>query len=797
MIVHSLRLGARKIVRYPGISVVTFVTLAAGIAVSATMFAVVYATLIRPFPFADQERLVLVWAKQGDVDKLEVTFDEVEQIRREAKSIESIALYSAANFSIVAKRQGEPMQLTANVVSADFFRTLGIQPFMGRALNAAEHRPGGSVAALVSYDAWRNRFGGDRKILSETLSSPDGPIPIVGVLPRHFDLPAGAEVLFPAELNAGDADSRANRVFTGIAKLRPNATKQQFESELAVVAEHMHKANPAEREKAALFAYPLVDEILGPTKTALRIVFVMGLLVLLIAMFNAASVALAQGISRTAELGVRRSVGGTRASTMARFFFEALVLTSAAAAASILIARLLLAALLRIAPPTTPRLAEVAIGWQAVVFAAVAAVAAALIAAAAQTFRASDAEVMTALRASAKSTSQRGARRLLETLAAAQTAVAIVTLVVAALLTQSFRKYAAIDVGFSTERIITVHLPRGYSMAEDPEKARAFFRTLLERLRHASGVEAAGSVLMRPLELEQGWDFAFTIEGQGVGEQEKNPLANLLSITPGYFDAMRIERLAGRDVTYDDKTGATPVVILGESFARRYFGSAQNAIGKVDSPKPWMTVAGVVRDVRSRSLTTEKLDVYVPYTQTMWSPNYVAVRTRQDPETLLPTIRTLVAELDRETPVSSVRTSAQLVDAKLAQPRLSASIVVVFAITATLLAIIGFYGMLAYVVRERTPEIGVRIAIGAAPPELLRMIVKRAAIVAAFGIAAGVAIAFATDRLWRSYLYGVTGIDAKLLAMLAIGFEIVALIASVIPAIRAANVNAVTALKAE
>ncbi|HEX8154946.1 MAG TPA: ABC transporter permease, partial [Thermoanaerobaculia bacterium] len=579
MIVHSLRLGARKIVRYPGISVVTFVTLAAGIAVSATMFAVVYATLIRPFPFADQERLVLVWAKQGDVDKLEVTFDEVEQIRREAKSIESIALYSAANFSIVAKRQGEPMQLTANVVSADFFRTLGIQPFMGRALNAAEHRPGGSVAALVSYDAWRNRFGGDRKILSETLSSPDGPIPIVGVLPRHFDLPAGAEVLFPAELNAGDADSRANRVFTGIAKLRPNATKQQFESELAVVAEHMHKANPAEREKAALFAYPLVDEILGPTKTALRIVFVMGLLVLLIAMFNAASVALAQGISRTAELGVRRSVGGTRASTMARFFFEALVLTSAAAAASILIARLLLAALLRIAPPTTPRLAEVAIGWQAVVFAAVAAVAAALIAAAAQTFRASDAEVMTALRASAKSTSQRGARRLLETLAAAQTAVAIVTLVVAALLTQSFRKYAAIDVGFSTERIITVHLPRGYSMAEDPEKARAFFRTLLERLRHASGVEAAGSVLMRPLELEQGWDFAFTIEGQGVGEQEKNPLANLLSITPGYFDAMRIERLAGRDVTYDDKTGATPVVILGESFARRYFGSAQNAIG--------------------------------------------------------------------------------------------------------------------------------------------------------------------------------------------------------------------------
>jgi len=803
MLISTLRLGARKIVRYPAVSAVTFLTLAVGIAVFATVFAVTWATLIRPLPYRDADRLVAIWASEKEVAKLELNYEEVERIRGEARSIETIVPYAAANFPGVLKRKREPMQLSVNIVGAAYFKTLGIAPFRGRAFNAAETRVGGPDAAMLSYNAWKNRFGGDPHIVGEALEGWGRRLPVVGILPQHAELPAGAEIVFPLDPTMGDPGSRLDRVLVAIARLRPGATREQLDAELSVVATHHLRAHPERKDRVELTAYPFADEILGSTRHALRIVFAIGLLVLLIALFNTASVALAQGINRTGEIGVRRAAGATRFSTLVRFFIEASVLTLAAGAAGFVLGRLMLAALLRITPASTPRIDEVHMGWETALFALGAALLAAAIAAIAQTFRATDAAVMTALRASTKSTSHRGTRRVLEGLAAAQTAVAVVTLVVAALLTQSFRAYSAIDVGFSSDRVLTFHLPRGYLMPEPPDASRAFFHLLLDRLRQIDGVEAAGSTLMRPLEQEQGWDFTFTIEGQDGPAQERNPLANMVSITPGYFNAMGTRVVAGRDIRDGDRPDSPPVTVIGESFARRYFGSPAAAIGKrlksgpLTSPRPWMTVAGVVRDVRSRGLTTEKLDLYLPYTQTIWSPNYVALRTSRDPESLLPAVRALVAELDKGLPVSNVRTTGQLVDAKLAQARLSATVVVLFAITATLLAVIGFYGMLAYIVRERTPEIGIRMALGADAPDVLRMIVQRAAIVAGIGIAAGLLVSMVTNRLWQSYLYGVSGIDARLFLLVAVAFELVAVIASLFPAARAARIDAVAALGAE
>jgi ABC-type antimicrobial peptide transport system permease subunit len=372
MIVQSLRLGARKIVRYPGISAVTFLTLAIGIAVSATIFAVTWATLIRPFAFADQDRLVQLWATQGDIAKLELSYDEFLLIRSEAKSIESMAAISAANFPVVLKRRGEPMQLHGNLLGDDFFRTLGIKPHLGRSFTAGENRAGGSNAALLSYRTWQSRFGGDPNVTSEVLGNTDGsgPVPIVGVLPKDLELPSGADIVFPVEAALPDADARANHVLSAIAKLRRGATIDDLRRELAVITAHEQNLHPETHPRITQHAYPLVDELLGSTKSALRIILAMGLLVLLIALFNTASVALAQGIGRTAELGVRRAVGSTRTSNLLRFFLEASVLSLAAGAAGFVAARALLAALLQIAPPATPRIAEVHIGWETAAWAA-------------------------------------------------------------------------------------------------------------------------------------------------------------------------------------------------------------------------------------------------------------------------------------------------------------------------------------------------------------------------------------------------------------------------------------------
>jgi putative ABC transport system permease protein len=801
MVLHSLRLGARKVLRYPGVFSITFLTLTIGIAVSATIFAVTWATLVRPFPFRGQERLLMLWVDdvKSDVHRLEISYDELEQIGKESRMIESIGGLSAANFPVVLKRRNEPMQLSANIIDPKFFSTLGAAPAQGRAFHTAEFDPNAAGAAILSHRAWRERFGGDANVLKETVVAPGAPpIPIVGILPPNFPLPAGAEILFPLS----PPNDRGNRVLTAVARMKPGVTIDAVRRELAVIGEHVQAAHP-DRHHEVILPYPLVDEILGATKPALRIVFAMGMLVLVIALFNVASVALAQGVTRISEIGVRGAVGATRWSCMVRFFLEACVLTVASAVAGFVLARVLLTMLLRIAPADTPRIAEVSIGGPALAFAIGAALLAALLAAAAQAFRARDAEILTALRASSKSTSHRGARRMLEILAGTQTAVAIVTLVVAALLVQSFRRYASIDVGFSTANTVTFHLGRGYMMSADLPGNRNFFGTAHENIRKLSGVTASGSVLMRPLEVEQGWDFTFTLDGQSAVEQERNPLSNFLDCTPGYFDAMGMTLLRGRGFTENDGPDAPKVAVIGESFARRYWTDPQTALGKrlksgkPDSKAPWMTIVGVVKDVRSRSLTTEKYDLYVPYTQSNWSPNYFAVRTSGSPEAVMPAVRQILTQLDAGSPVSLVKTTGQLVDAKLAQPRLAATIVVLFAITATFLALIGFYGMLAYVVRERTPEMGVRMAVGADASSLRTMIVRRASLIALGGIAAGVVLSIALDRVWRGYVFGADGIDVRLLVAVAIGFQLIAAIASLIPAARAASTDAAAALRAE
>ncbi|HEX9984822.1 MAG TPA: ADOP family duplicated permease [Thermoanaerobaculia bacterium] len=805
MFFRHLRLAARKAVRHPGLTAVAFLTLTLGIAVSATIFTVAWAILLRPFPFHEPDRLIQLWAHdaKGEIAKLELSYEEVEQLQREGRTFEGLSAFCAANFPAVFKRKDEPLHLSVNLIGEPFFRTFGVKPLLGRTFVPAEHAAGAPVTSLLlTYDGWQQRFGGDPAIVGKTLTGELGTSTIVGVLPEHFRIPVDAEVLVPFQPDT-DANSRANRILTAVARLKPGRTLDDAAHELRVIASHVVRDHPDGEDDIALLPYSLTDELLGSTRHAVRILFGMGLLVLVIALLNTAAISLAQGMGRHDELGVRSAVGATRAATALQLFAEFFAIALAAAIAALALTGTLLPLLLRLAPSTIPRIAEVRIGVETVVFALAAATLAAVIAAAVQLLSTNEAELLRALRAAAKATSGRRTRRFLELLAAGQVAVAIVTLVVASLLVQSFQRYASIDVGFAREQVITFHLPRGYTLKPELDRNVAFFRDVLQRFRALEGVTAAGAVLMRPLEIEQGWDFAFTLDGQTLEQHSGNPMANLLTATPGYFEAMGIRTLRGRTFNDTDTADSQRVALVSESFARRAWGSVDRAAGKrvksgkPDVARPWLTVVGVVSDVRYRALTTEKLDIYAPYTQMNWSPNYFALRTTQSPEAVMPAVRAIVAQLAPDIPVASVRTTAQLVDAKLAQPRLSAVIVAIFAATAALLALIGLYGVLAYGVRQRTAEMGVRLAVGATPGNLVALVTRRALAIAFAGAASGIALSFMTSRLWASFVYGVHGVQLSAAALLALAFAAAALVASLVPAVRATRVNPVTALKGD
>ena len=804
MFVHTFRLALRKIRRRPASTGVVFLTLCAGISVSAVIFSVAWAILFRPLPFRDQERLVQLWANdaRGNIPKLELSQREVDALAA-GKSFEQIAAISAANFPIVVSYAGHPLHFRSNTVGPGFYDMLGVRPLLGRGFTAADHKAGAPWVLLLSYDAWQRDFGGDAKAIGAKVSfdsTTSGEI--VGVLPRHLDLPYGVDSIVPIQASS-DPDSNANRVLTAVGRLRPGVTLEQAAAEAKAVATRVREQyKEPDSIGLTILVYPLVDEVLGGTRNAIRIMLLMGMLVLLIALINVAAIALVQGIGSAAELGVQSSVGGTRFRVAVRRFLEMLVLTLLSAAIAVVLANLLLEALLRIAPETIPRIGEVALGPETIVFAAIVAIVAAAVASIVQTFSVSEDEMMNALRASAKSTSTRRARRVLELLAASQIAVAILTIVVASLLVQSFRRYASIDVGFTTANTITFHLPLGYSLQPDPPAKRAFFDALLTKIRAIPGVISAGSVLMRPLEIEQGWDMPFTVDGQSAAQQESNPVASLLTVTPGYFEAMGIAPLTGRLVDGRDHKDAQPVAVVSESLARRFWG-VQNAVGKrikgggVTSERPWLTIVGVVNDVRDRGITMEKAGVYLPFTQSNWSPNYFAVRTSVEPATVIPAIRTLVAQADPTVPLVAVRTTEELVEAKLAQPRLSAAIVTTFAITAAFLALVGLYGVLAFSVTARTREIGIRMALGAPAPSIVRMLVRRGLAIAIAGTAVGILFGLLGDRLWKSWVWGVDGLDPAVLTGLALLFGLAALAASALPATRASNIDPVEALRAE
>ncbi|HKV10549.1 MAG TPA: ADOP family duplicated permease, partial [Thermoanaerobaculia bacterium] len=600
-------------------------------------------------------------------------------------------------------------------------------------------------------------------------------------------------------------DLKTIRVFEAVGRLKPGVSIEQAQTDMTALSTRLEEGHPQTNQGYRASLRPLVDEILGDTGPALLLLLAAVALVLLIACANVAGLLLARAASRQKETAVRIALGAGRPRLIRQLLTESVLLAFLAAAVGLLLAWLGLRIVTAVGPADIPRLDEVGVDGRVLAFTLLVSLVTAVLFGLAPALQAARPDLTSSLKEGGKSSASRGSRRLRSLLVVAEVALALVLLVGAGLVIRSFLHLQRTDLGFQPESLLTMRITLYGNKRPEPHQWAAFYRDVAQRVEALPGVERASVVLLRPLSGPIGWDYDFMVEGQAPDEQKKNPTSNQERVSPGYFRTMGIPLVAGRDFTWSDGAEAPPVVIVNQSMARRFW-PGQDPVGKrlrFGRPEgrqgPWMTVVGVVGDVRYRELQSIKPDLYVPFLQDPhWAMDLV-VRTSSDPLSAASAVTTAVQEVDRDQPVSGITTMERALSDTVARPRLRSFILGVFAALALLLAAVGLYGIIAQSVAQRRQEIGIRIALGAGRPEVLRLVLRQGLGLTLIGLAAGLGLALALGATgWLStLLYGVESMDLATFAVVPLVLLAVAVAASLLPALRATRVDPLTVLRAE
>jgi putative ABC transport system permease protein len=805
-LLRDLRLALRAAGRSPGFAVLAVLTLALGLAAATAVFAMVDAVLLRRLPFRDQGALVSVWSSQPwrQQPKVEISLAEHKLWSRRSRSFDGLATLLASDLDIALTGAGEPLHLRSRLVSTDFFEVLGARPEAGRTLRPADALPAKSRAVVIS-DRLR------RQLTAATGHDPLGgivtldaePCRVVGAMPPAFRFPAEVDVWTPIPTTS--SDSPRLRLLQEIGRLRPGVTLDAARAELDRLSLRDPSTARDARETRAVIL-PLADELLGDTPAALRLLATGAGLLLLIAIADVAGLLLARAAARRRESAIRAALGGGPWSLARRSSIEALVLAAPAAVIGLPLAAAVLRLLRAIGTAGIPRLDEASLDGRALLFHLLTSAAAGLLLGLVPLLQTARGDLGTALKEGGSASASRRESRMRRGLVVGQLALALVLLLGAGLTLRTLAHLLGTDLGFDRSGVLTFRLTlASQGPRPDPSWQVAYFRRALASLAGVPGVERASLVLLRPLSGPIGWDFSFTLEGQTPEQQASNPISDHQSVSPGYFDTLGIRRLRGRDFRWSDGPDAPLVAIVGRSMAERCW-PGRDPIGRrfhwrrPGDPEPWITVIGVVDDVRYRDLGPPRPDIYVPFLQeTHWAMDAV-LRTREaSPERLLPAVRSALAKLDPVVPIARPTTLDQALSDTVARPRLRAVVLAGFAALATLLSAVGLYGLIAYSVAQRRQEIGVRLALGAARGHVIRMVVRQGLVLALLGLAAGLAIAgLGVGAGWvDGLLQGIGPADlATLLAVVPLLLA-VALLACLMPAMRATEVDPLSAMRHE
>ena len=792
-----MRYALRTLARTPGFALTAILTLALGIGLATAVFTVADALLLRRLPVRDQDRLVVLWGqKPGREFAYPLALEDARDFARRARSLERVAFYASFGAAPLPIREADQIsRLRRALVSGEFFDVLGVRPLLGRALRAADAVSGAAPVVVLSYAAWQQRFGGDAHVLGRQVVMYDNGMPytIVGVMPQGLDYPQGTDFWAPA------GESRFI-LFDVIGRLAPGATAADARAELTTFLGRA-EASPWQRDlRGVVHTWPRL--VLGDVRPALFAFAAAAALLLLITCINVANLLLVRGVGRMREIAVRTALGAGRGQVIAQLLLENAFLAVSGGALGIALAAGAVQSFIALAPAGLPRLDEIHLNASALAGAIAITGVAMLLFGLAPAVLTSSVEPQQALRSDARQSGSRRSRLAAEGLVAGQVALALVVLSAAGLIARSLVKLERAELSFEPSRLLIGELALRSDQYDNAAKQRALLGRLLPQLKAIPGVRGVSPVVAVPFSGSAAWDGRPVAERQSPEEAAANPMLNMDVVAPDYFKTLGIPVLRGRGLTEADRAGAPPVVVLSQSAARHYWPEG-DPIGKrlLAGPKAerTLTVVGIVPDTRYRDLREARPSIYFPLGQSFFpfAPLGLAIRTSGPPADLVPTIRRAISEREPGVALASAAPFETYLEGPLAQPRLNALLLAVFAGAAVVLAAVGLFGAMATMVRQRTRELGVRMALGATGRDLRRMVMRRGLTITGVGSVLGLMGALLANRLLVALLYDVTPTDLATLTAVT-GFLIgVAALASLIPAQATTRIDALIALRAE
>jgi putative ABC transport system permease protein len=798
----DFRYGARRLWKSPGFTVIALAALALGMGATTAIFSVVDTVLLKPLPFFEPDRLLAMWEMDPALHRDRNFVAPVNFLawRQRSRTVEPMAAIHDVRANI-SGGAGEPEEVKVERVTASLFPLLGVQPVVGRAFSEQEDLAGHGTVAVIGYSLWQRRFGGDRTVTGKSLRVRDRVFNIVGVLPAGFAiLEPGVDVWIPIELAPEDR-SNNGRYLTVIGRMRPGATLAGVRQEMAAIGVESERTLPAVNLGWRPSIYSLQEELVFDVRRPLWVLLGACGLLLAMSCANVANLLLVRGSARRKEIAVRAALGASRGRLVTQLLSESLLLAVGGGLLGLLLAAAAVAVVARAGPTDVPRLAQASLNGRLFLFALAASIFSGILFGIAPAWHGSRGDLNAALNEGGRAgTSGRASRMVRQILVILEIALAVVVLIGAGLLMRSFVRLRAANPGFNPAGILTLRVPMGGGRNSAVERRVAFANAMVERISALPGVQSAGAVSALPLNgLSTGADFV--VEGRPGPPPVRHPNGLVRSVTRDYFRTMAIPLVSGRVFNDSDNRQAKQVVIVNRTLARQFWpgGDPLGARLVIETTSTRTAeIVGVVADVKPDRFEGEDWPmIYSPYGQVSPSGLTLVIRGAGRPEALILPVSGEIRRLDPEQVIADVRPMTAVVDHAVAGARFNAALLAIFAAIAFVLASLGIYGVISFDVTERTNEIGIRMALGAMPGDVLRMVVGQGARLAAGGIVLGLAGAFWLTRLMGSMLYGISPADAGTYLSISIVLAVVALAASYLPSRRAMSLEPVSALRHE